>query len=202
MAEPRVVVCFPAYRDVPSEAVLSLVRVVADGVSSGRVVGFRMATDTYLSCARNQLLKEALALNPTHLLWMDSDMVVPSDVVSRLLKHKKDIVSGLYFARRPPHLAVCRRLEEWVPDSGEPFLCSDPPKELSEMAFVGFGCVLISAEVFRRCEQTAGRPLTFFSHVNDPEGEDVYFCRLVRGLGEKIFLDPSCKCGHITTSVL
>jgi hypothetical protein len=197
---PRVVICMPVYRDVPAEAVLSLVRLLHDPSSRELVAGFLMVTDTYLSAARNQLLREARALSPTHLLWLDADMVVPPNAVSLLLRHRKGVVGGLYATRRPPQSMVLRKTWDWNPET-EPFLDRTAPEEFSRVAFVGFGCVLTEVQVFRRIEEAVGRPVTFFSHARDPEGEDVYCCRIFHQFGEPIYLDPGCRCGHIGSAI-
>lgn len=49
---------------------------------------------------QNMIRKEFLKKGSyTHLLMLESDNVPPKDVVDRLLKHKKDVVSALYFIK-------------------------------------------------------------------------------------------------------
>ena len=48
--------------------------------------------------------------------------------------------------------------------------------------------------------ETDPNPYRFFHFSNEThEGEDVYFCRKMHALGEKMYLDPECECGHIGT---
>lgn len=51
-------------------------------------------------CAKqNMIRRKVLNGDYTHLLMLESDHVPPHDVISTLLSHRKDIVSGLYFIR-------------------------------------------------------------------------------------------------------
>ena len=178
-----------------------------DGIERKPFTGIERRTEAHFQIAhpvmrriRNQLLREARALNPTHLLWLDADMVVPPNAVSLLMRHRKGVVGGLYATRRPPQSMVLRKTWDWNPET-EPFLDRTAPEEFSRVAFVGFGCVLTEVGVFQRIEEAVGRPVTFFSHARDPEGEDVYCCRIFHQFGEPIYLDPGCRCGHIGSAI-
>ena len=47
-------------------------------------------------------LMHALAVDATHILWLDSDMRFPADTLGRLLARNRDIVGANYCARRFP----------------------------------------------------------------------------------------------------
>lgn len=54
--------------------------------------------------ARNQIIETYLPYQElTHLLFLDSDMVFPHDIIAQLLAHKKAVVGGLYFHRGVPY---------------------------------------------------------------------------------------------------
>lgn len=50
-----------------------------------------------LTSSRNKILDYAKENNYDYLLMMDSDVLVPPNILKKLLDHKKEIVSGLYF---------------------------------------------------------------------------------------------------------
>ena len=52
--------------------------------------------------ARNEACKKALEIGASHLFFIDSDIVVPSDGVLRLLRHNVPLISGVYCRRSPP----------------------------------------------------------------------------------------------------
>ena len=58
--------------------------------------------------ARNRLIEQMIThpIAPTHLLFLDADIVPARDALSRLLRDGRPIVSGLYRKRLPPHLPV------------------------------------------------------------------------------------------------
>ena len=51
----------------------------------------------WLSDLRNKLLKKCTSLNCDYLFSCDSDILVPSDIITRLLYHKKDFVASLIY---------------------------------------------------------------------------------------------------------
>src|SRR3989338_4966594 len=55
--------------------------------------------------ARNWLVDEMLVhpIAPTHIFFLDSDMVPSPDTLTSLLKRGAPIVSGLYRKRTPPY---------------------------------------------------------------------------------------------------
>jgi GT2 family glycosyltransferase len=181
---------------------MSYAGLLVNGCRNRLILGIKTASNAGLAATRNQLVHEALELDPTHLLFIDSDITVPHDVCQRLLRHQKDIVSGLYFTRRPPYVPVVRTRKEWVPGTEKLFLDAEPPKQFTEVGYIGFGCVMISAAVFRRALVGKEKPENhrFFSFSNEKdEGEDVFFCRQMHAQGEKMYLDPECECGHVGT---
>jgi hypothetical protein len=50
--------------------------------------------------ARERLRRAALMLRPSHILWIDFDMVPPPDLFIRLLSHEVDVVSAKCYMRR------------------------------------------------------------------------------------------------------
>jgi GT2 family glycosyltransferase len=118
-------------------------------------------------------------------------MVVPANMLVKLIEHDKDIVSALAFKRFPPYepciFKKCDRegTEFWL----------DYPKGLIEIQGVGMACTLIKRKVF----ETVPKPW-FFPEPNI--GEDLSFCIRAREAGYKIYCDTNLICGHVGNFVV
>lgn len=197
MTEPKVVIALPAYGQIPATSAVTLCGVMADGVAKGLCHGLVYATNAMVDWARNHLVGLALEHHsePTHIMWVDGDMVIPQDAIARLLEHDKDIVSGLYFQRTEPHLPVVYTLDPFEITTDLDF------ENLSQVEGLGMGCMLARTEVYREMEK----------HFSDQRwhmaewpngGEDVWFFRRCKEMGIESFLDPTVLCGHVREQVV
>lgn len=140
----------------------------------------------------------------THLLFLDADMVWPTDVLQRMLAHHdKGIIAGLYFLKQHPHAPVGFRDSFREPGSTvDHFYHVDVSgTDLIPCDVVGMGCTLVPVSVF-----SAIGPRPWFEYKNDDHGwpvvtEDVPFCLKATAAGYPIWLDPTIKCGHLATEV-
>ena len=141
--------------------------------------------------ARNHLVERMLdhPMAPTHLLFLDADIVPPADALMTLLKHRLPIVSGLYRKRVPPHEPMA-----FLDKSGvfKPISLKGP--KLKQADVVGAGCLLIAREVFETI------PAPWFTSEWRAEGhisEDFAFCEKAREAGFDIAVDTSVKLLHL-----
>lgn len=147
----------------------------------------RFLDGTLVYLGREILAQEAIEKKYTHVLWIDADMAFQPDVFSKLYAHKKDIVTGVYHARRPPHRScVFTNLNPVI-------RVKKYPKELFEIVACGFGCVLTSVKVLQDIRKNKGNCFTPSSEF----GEDIAFCIKAGQLGFKMYCDPTVKAGHI-----
>lgn len=140
--------------------------------------------------ARNFIVEQTLQhpIRPTHLLFLDSDIVVAPDTLHQLLKANRPIVSGLYRRRLPPHEPMAFRRE------GKKFSPVSASGSLQKVDRVGGGCLLIQRKVFEKIKPP------WFSIVEGPNGylsEDFYFCEKAREAGFEIWLDPAVRPWHL-----
>jgi protein-L-isoaspartate O-methyltransferase len=105
--------------------------------------------------------------------------------VPRLLKHDKEIVSGIYFNRYPPYFPVIYRHRKGVLFEN---IITYPKNELIRVDGVGLGCCLINKLVF----DTISQPWFKFEGIC---GEDLYFCRKASKHFD-IYVDTSVVCEH------
>ncbi len=149
------------------------------------------AVGSRITVNRNILVRMAQEMKATHLLFLDADMTFPPDTMLRLLAHEKDIVCATYSLRSGDH---GRPIGELAPGTTG---VADK-KGLAEFALVGMGCMLLRMEVFDRLDKP------YFAEPrmegsDEPDGEDIDFCKQVRKAGYQIWCDVALseQMGHI-----
>ena len=133
---------------------------------------------------RERLIKKAIELDCTHLLFVDSDMVFETDALQGLLEANKDIVGANYNRRKLPLEATAELLDGSFGD------------DLVQATSIGTGFMLIKLSVFEFLPE----PWFFFESNGDGDlatGEDYFFCRLARDKGFEVYADLSVKAGHL-----
>ena len=155
--------------------------------------------------ARNKLAELAIDGEFDRVLWLDSDMIFDRYLFRRLSEHLdqgREMISGLYFSRKPPiHPVIYNRLRrDPMPTGGYAAADSFDDYErdsLFEIAGCGFGAVMMTVDLIRRVRDAYGLP--FFPSLGF--GEDLAFCMRVGWLGREIWCDSSIKCGHAGTAI-
>lgn len=144
---------------------------------------------------RQKIIDRFLEKRYDALLFLDTDILPPEDIISRMIAHKKDIVTGVYLGamkiqgkiRQAPVIYDFSHKKDYfrpVP------LNSVLDEDLREIAASGFGCILISRPVLEKVQLRYNKELG--------SGEDIPFCRDARELhGFKTFVDTSIKCTHM-----
>ena len=152
--------------------------------------------------SRNQLLDVAKRSDVDRILWLDSDVQIPIDamrILSLDLYNGFDIVSGLYFKRKPPHDPVVykecylKKLEGGKLDPIAEIYKDYPKNQIFECAAFGFGCVMMTMEAAKTVTDRFGMmPFMPFGGF----GEDLSFCMRAREAGLRIWCDSRVKLGH------
>lgn len=184
-------------------------RNVAHGYAKGYEVGQ----------ARNFLVNQALSLvndhghTVSHVFFIDDDVLVPHDALSRLLAHKRPIISGLYYAKT----AAPQPLVLMAPAAGVADL---PASGVVDCYGHGMGCTLIEIGVFRAMleqgvvefEELPNKQVLpqFFKTTKDErrtdeasstavstyQTEDLYFLERAAKLGYTPAVDVDLFCWH------
>jgi hypothetical protein len=154
-----------------------------------------MDLGTVLSNQR-QVLSD-LAVNEykaEHIMWLDSDMTFPEDVIIRLLEHRKRVVCATY----------SKRVEPFHPTA---FYNIDPVEPvdtdghgLVQIKYAGMGCMLVKASIMDEIP-SPHFPLKWHAPSSTWHGEDMGFCDLLAHNDIKLFcdLDLSREIGHLGT---
>ncbi len=149
--------------------------------------------------ARNQACMACLEGGFSHILSIDTDVIAPSDAVTRLLAHNLPVVSAVYCRRSPPHgVPVAIRNGSWVTNL--------PQKGLIEVDVVGAGFLLIHRTVLEQMKpQRPGHHwFDWRVHMRGimPDhmclSEDFTFSVAVKEqLGIKTMVDCGIRCRHV-----
>lgn len=144
---------------------------------------------------RNSLVEVALEHKMTHILFLDTDMSFPQDMIVKMIEDLEDnkeyeAITGLYVRKTPPYL----------PHIYPKFLKTNkfgiagiyPTEELSEVEGAGMGCCIINMKVFKRTKKPYFK---MGGNIRGAKGlgEDLYFCAKAK---PKMLCDTRIKCSH------
>jgi hypothetical protein len=144
---------------------------------------------------RNNAIEEAKKLGVDYAFFVDSDIVVHPWALRRLLSLDKDIVGATYVQREEPRMLLGKTVDGTMLAQAvhETAITTAEPMEVGALPT---GCLLIKMSVF----DNLARP--YFqtpAHVTDGEpwieGEDIFFCRMAREAGHKVYLDWATSFG-------
>lgn len=150
--------------------------------------------------AREKIAELCLEQGFDYIWWLDDDMVFPPDTLTRLMAHKKPVVSALAYQRREPY-NCCLFKWKTVPhlkDYGGTFdhLNGIERTGLRKIDACGAACMLMETSVLRKLADK--RP--WFD--NKKFGEDLHFCKLCEEAGIPIYGDTDLIIGHIGDPVI
>lgn len=154
--------------------------------------------------ARNRLAQAALDAGADRILWLDSDMALPQDLMERLsedLDGGCEYVSALIFRRVPPHSPVLfdtvdRREEGGKLHIDAAGMTGWPVDRVFEIAGSGLGACMMTVDLLRRVQEKYGLPFSPLIGF----GEDLAFCWRARQLGARLYCDSRVKPLHIGTA--
>ena len=215
----KVMVAVPCWEGVKFHAYANhmtrLLQEQKEGEKTGLEFVLAPMTRSSIVPARNELVRNALKADCTHLFFLDDDMLLPPRAIHRLIERNLDIVSGLCFLRTPPHFPSAFM----DPDEkdGKIYYLKHWPNELFRVDAVGSACVLIKTDVFKKIADMEvkdeegnilkpgkgeeGSDLWYLYGKARPGentvGEDIFFCKLARQAGYQVWVDPAVKVGHI-----
>lgn len=145
-----------------------------------------------IDVSRNIIVRYAQENGYDYIFWVDDDIILPENALTRLLSHNKDIVAGVYLYKVIGNKkAVAKRYIPNKDDTYEDIEISEikAHKDLMKVDGFGFGCVLTKTEIFNKIQYP------YFIYTLEM-GEDIYFCRKAINSGYELYLDTEILCGH------
>ena len=195
VAKPiKLAILVPTRDMVHSHFAYSLAQLVKTTSEIGIDTYLYFDSSTILLNQREKLIDEAIKMEADYVLWLDSDMMFPSNVVLKLLAHNKDIVACNYMKRSLPMKTVAytdlNNWDSWVP--------MEPQEELVKVKGIGMGCILMKTDVFKKLE----KPYFEFIYKEDTKdwfGEDFTLQDKIQKVGYEIFVDTmlSMEIKHV-----
>lgn len=165
--------------------------------------------DSFVQQARSLLVGEFITTDCTDFVSIDDDITWQDGGLQRLMEHPVDIVAATYRVKDDTNTRYPLMFEEdW---DGK----LDPVTGLIPMRNVPFGMIRIKRAALERMIEAYKDDwfrlqgilgwklfdIPFMPTHTGWQGEDYTFCDKARAIGEKIWLDPKIKTGHIGEKV-
>ena len=199
----KTLIAIPCMDTMPTGFVQSLLY-----LEKGADVSVCFKANSLVYDSRNLLSLSAIEEKFDRVLWIDSDMMFTKDAMKIIMRDMDDthadVVTGLYFKRRPPHKPVI------FDDLDEPGMDKDgkpiphvheyvnyPADSIFPVKGCGFGFCLTSVPLLKQVWEEFGPAFSPYPWA----GEDISFCHRVNQLGCTILCDSRVSCGHIGTFV-
>lgn len=147
-----------------------------------------------LTFYRNMLLNEAKSDSVDGTIFLDSDVVPPTNFVDCFVEDDKDICGGPVWVLNGAGEVVLGFGQYRKPFfSGLLWAQKLPNEQLTEMDFVNTACMYLSHKAL----SDENLRLSIFKTADGRIiSEDHAFCHIAQSLGYKIFLDNRIKCAH------
>jgi len=138
-----------------------------------------------------------------YIMWIDSDIIFKPEDVFKLLKHDKDIVSGLYYVLQGPTINDCPYRFACGTLENNNLTLKDIKdfNKLIEVKGNGMGFMLIKKGVFEKIEFPWFEPTSFEYRGSGEDliafySEDLSFQIKARDQGFISYVDPNVIVGH------
>tara|TARA_R110000782_G_scaffold59276_1_gene123096 strand:- start:701 stop:1315 length:615 start_codon:yes stop_codon:yes gene_type:complete len=178
----KLAICVPARDTVHVGFAICLANLTASLQKNNIEYHLLVNLGTVIPQQRNTLVDEAIQVDATHILWLDSDMHFPSTTVQQLLAHNLPIVAAAYSTRLKPQRSVAFLDKDDLTNR----LTKNTGVHL--VFAVGMGCMLVDIEVYKYVQKPWYQYL-YNKDTQDLSGEDIYFCKTAGDAGYDIYID-------------
>ncbi len=161
------------------------------------IVSRKFPTDV----ARNEICAGVLAGDEDYLLFLDADMVHPADLLERLLRADKPVITARYQQKKAPFASVAY-VKHRTQDGPHRYASIHFGTGVFEIERGGAGALLIRRDVLQAIYDRQGH--NWFRYQRGPEAphdftvsEDFWFFQQAREAGFSCFVDWDCVCPHL-----
>lgn len=193
----RVLICVPSGDDVKADFAFSLAAMInhahGEQIPGLEALGIQNKRTSVLPDSRNSLAQDAIDGGYTHLLWIDSDMRFPRDMLARLLRHGVPIVGINASMRNPPYKTTA------MTAPGVNCITNRDSSGLEKVQRMGMGVVLHTVEVLHAIHKRPYFTFEYLKSRHKHRGEDYYFGEKVTKAGFRLVIDHdvSKEVGHV-----
>lgn len=190
----RILIAIPCYQYIEPETMHSIYNMITP---VGYEASFIVMRGYTVQQARNRIVSQSLAMGFDYTLFVDSDVLLPKQLLANLVAINADIATGWYIKKT----IDAQITELYGPDKlGQRRMVNIDQNELPTEGIIpilgcGFGCTLVKNEVFGKIGTA-----NWFEYIEKPDyicSEDLNFCDKARAAGCSIVADVSLRCPHI-----
>jgi len=158
-------------------------------------------TGVMTSSNRNWMLKQCLDEGVDAILWLDSDMLYPPDILQKFVESKKDIVGSVYFKRAEPYDPVVYMKGT---NKKKPYQIIDV---LFEVDGLGFGGMFVKTKVYKKMKgldkwMRYGHNFGIPEEMEQQESHDLIFCKTAQKYGFKLYVHTGVQAMHIGEKIV
>lgn len=194
----KIGIAVPCRDQVHSLFTYSLVQLIQETQREKIQTELYMLGGSLIADQRHKLAKMCIADRCTHILWLDSDMIFPKWICSRLVAHSVPIIACNYSTRTEPRKSVAYKTmgvwEKWHNSAME-------KDQITKVAAIGMGCMLTETSVFEKMDDPYFE-ITYDKKLKEWIGEDFYFCKKAQKVGFNVLVDNklSMEVYHLGTT--
>lgn len=179
---------------------------IVNAIGELRSMGFIviLSQSSYgVEAARGRLCRYFLKFpDYTHLMFLDDDIIPPSDIIARLLGHNVDMVSANYPVMYDGMLRNSASLKVGTGKDVPYVNLHNDASGLTAVDGVGLGACLIKRKVIEECMKERCFAMDMDDEYEVSKGEDYKFCETAKKKGFNIYVDCDIKCEHYKNTPL
>lgn len=197
---PKVAIGVPSPELVYPEFTESLLKLYAYSVKNipNLKLFYDYKTGARTDRNRNSILQDCIDRKVDYILWFDTDMVYPKNMLYLYLKEKFDVIGCKYYKRIYPYTPIFYNTEG---DGFKPISDDLPDKKVIEVGGVGFGGMMVDIKVYKKLGKNKWMKYGDNFHLpyqaKEQLSHDLQFCREVKKAGMTVKLHTGVSAGHI-----
>lgn len=185
----KLLIAMPCKKDVYTETFVSCL-----GLKLPHDTEWYLPKDGMIYELRNKAAIYAINCGFDYVLWLDSDMIYEPNTLINLYDDNKDIVTGIFFRRKPPY---CTAHMDILNENEYAELTDYPKDGLFTIEGMGTGVALTRVSALKTILDAEG---DLFLPMKGLSEDYAFSIRARRHFN--IWCDPKVVAGHITTAIV